>query len=121
MPSNVSVERKRIVKAYGAQVVWTDPAEGSDGAIRKARELAANEPDRYVYVDQYSNEANWRAHYEGTANEIWPQTAGEITHFVATPGTRRAFVGTSRQLKKLNPRIHCIYPQPDSPLHRLAR
>jgi len=119
MPSNVSVERKRIVKAYGAQVVWTDPAEGSDGAIRKARELAANEPNRYVYVDQYSNEANWRAHYEGTANEIWQQTGGEITHFVATLGTSGTFVGTSRKLKELNPRIQCISLQPDSPFHGL--
>jgi S-sulfo-L-cysteine synthase (O-acetyl-L-serine-dependent) len=119
MPSNVSVERKRIVKAYGAQVVWTDPAEGSDGAIRKARELAAQEPDRYVYVDQYSNEANWRAHYEGTGNEIWQQTAGEITHFVATLGTSGTFVGTSRRLKELNPRIQRISLQPDSPFHGL--
>jgi cysteine synthase B len=119
MPSNVSVERKRIVKAYGAQVVWTDPAEGSDGAIRKARELAANEPNRYVYVDQYSNQANWRAHYEGTATEIWQQTGGEITHFVATLGTSGTFVGTSRKLKELNPRIQCISLQPDSPFHGL--
>ncbi|HZR29248.1 MAG TPA: cysteine synthase family protein [Terriglobales bacterium] len=119
MPSNVSVERKRIVKAYGAQVVWTDPAEGSDGAIRKARELAAKEPQRYVYVDQYSNDANWRAHYEGTANEIWQQTAGEITHFVATLGTSGTFVGTSRKLKELNPRIQRISLQPDSPFHGL--
>jgi cysteine synthase B len=119
MPSNVSLERKRIVKAYGANVVWTDPAEGSDGAIRKARELAASQPDRYVYVDQYSNDANWRAHYEGTANEIWQQTAGEITHFVATLGTSGTFVGTSRRLKELNPRIQRISLQPDSPFHGL--
>jgi len=119
MPSNVSVERKRIVKAYGANVVWTDPAEGSDGAMRKARELAAQEPERYVYVDQYSNEANWRAHYEGTANEIWQQTAGEVTHFVATLGTSGTFVGTSRRLKELNPHIQRISLQPDSPFHGL--
>src|SRR6266849_5423227 len=119
MPLNVSIERKRIVKAYGAQVVWTDPAEGSDGAIRKARELAAKEPERYVYVDQYSNDANWRAHYEGTANEIWQQTAGEVTHFVATLGTSGTFVGTSRRLKELNPRIQRISLQPDSPFHGL--
>ena len=119
MPANVSVERKRIVKAYGAHVFWTDPAEGSDGAIRKARALAAGEPDRYVYVDQYSNEANWRAHYEGTANEIWQQTAGEITHFVATLGTSGTFVGASRRLKELNPQIQRISLQPDSPFHGL--
>jgi cysteine synthase B len=119
MPSNVSVERKRIVKAYGANVIWTDPADGSDGAIRKARELAASQPERYVYVDQYSNDANWRAHYEGTANEIWQQTVGEITHFVATLGTSGTFVGTSRRLKELNPRIQRISLQPDSPFHGL--
>jgi len=119
MPANVSIERKRIVKAYGAHVFWTDPAEGSDGAIRKARGLAASEPDRYVYVDQYSNDANWRAHYEGTANEIWQQTAGEITHFIATLGTSGTFVGAGRRLKELNPRIERISLQPDSPFHGL--
>ena len=119
MPSNVSVERKRIVRAYGANVVWTDPAEGSDGAIRKARELAAQEPERYVYVDQYSNEANWRAHYEGTANEIWQQTEGRVTQFVAMLGTSGTFMGTSRRLKELNPNVRCISLQPDSPFHGL--
>ena len=117
MPSNVSVERKRILHAYGANIIYTDPGEGSDGAIRKARELAAAEPGRYFYADQYSNDANWRAHYEATANEIWEQTQGRITHFIAMLGTSGTFVGTSRRLKELNPDIRCISLQPDSPFH----
>jgi len=119
MPSNVSPERKHILHAYGANVIWTDPAEGSDGAIRRAQELAAADPAGYLYVDQYSNHANWRAHYEGTANEIWRQTEGRITHFVATLGTSGTFVGASRRLKELNPAIECISLQPDSPFHGL--
>jgi S-sulfo-L-cysteine synthase (O-acetyl-L-serine-dependent) len=118
MPSNVSVERKRILRAYGATIVYTDPGEGSDGAIRKAREMAANDPDLYYYADQYSNEANWRAHYSnGTADEIWRQTDGRVTHFVAMLGTSGTFVGTSRRLKELNSKIVCISLQPDSPFH----
>ena len=118
MPSNVSKERKRILSAYGATVIYTDPGEGSDGAIRKAQEIAAAEPDTYYYADQYSNDANWRAHYaNGTADEIWMQTAGCITHFVAILGTSGTFVGTSRRLKELNPEIRCISLQPDSPFH----
>ena len=118
MPSNVSAERKRILHAYGATIVYTDPGEGSDGAIRKAREIAAAEPDKYIYVDQYSNDANWRAHYSnGTADEIWQQTEGRVTHFVAILGTSGTFVGTSRRLKELNPAIRCISLQPDSPFH----
>ncbi len=119
MPSNVSPERKRIVSAYGANVVWTDPADGSDGAIRKARELAANEPEKYFYADQYGNNANWKAHYQTTANEIWEQTAGQITHFVAGLGTSGTFVGTTRRLKELNSAIQCISMQPDSPFNGL--
>jgi cysteine synthase B len=118
MPSNVSKERKRILSAYGATVIYTDPGEGSDGAIRKAREMAAAEPEKYFYADQYSNENNWRAHYaNGTADEIWMQTAGCVTHFVAILGTSGTFVGTSRRLKELNPAIRCISLQPDSPFH----
>jgi S-sulfo-L-cysteine synthase (O-acetyl-L-serine-dependent) len=117
MPENVSVERKRILNAYGANLIYTDPAEGSDGALRKARELAAKQPEKYFYADQYSNPANWRAHYHGTANEIWQQTQGKITHFVSMLGTSGTFVGTSRRLKELNPRIRCISLQPDSPFH----
>ncbi|HEY1253653.1 MAG TPA: cysteine synthase family protein [Terracidiphilus sp.] len=118
MPSNVSKERKRILRAYGAKVIYTDPGEGSDGAIRKAQEIAAAEPEKYFYADQYSNENNWRAHYDhGTADEIWMQTAGRVTHFVAILGTSGTFVGTSRRLKELNPAIRCISLQPDSPFH----
>lgn len=119
MPSNVSLERKRILKAYGAEVVFTDPNDGSDGAIRKARELAAADPDQYFYADQYSNDANWRAHYTTTANEIWNQTDGRVTHFVATMGTSGTFVGCSRRLRELNLQIKCISLQPDSPFHGL--
>jgi S-sulfo-L-cysteine synthase (O-acetyl-L-serine-dependent) len=119
MPSNVSPERKRYLAAYGAQVIWTDPADGSDGAIRKARELAAAEPDRFYYADQYSNDENWKAHYRATANEIWEQTEGQITHFVAGLGTSGTFMGTTRRLKELNPEIRCVSMQPDSPFNGL--
>jgi cysteine synthase B len=118
MPSNVSTERKRILKAYGAQIVYTDPGDGSDGAIRKARELAAQNPEHYYYADQYSNDANWRAHYlHGTADEIWRQTEGRVTHFVSMLGTSGTFIGTSRRLKELNGAVQCISLQPDSPFH----
>jgi S-sulfo-L-cysteine synthase (O-acetyl-L-serine-dependent) len=119
MPSNVSPERKRILKAYGAQVEWTDPDQSSDGAIRRARELAGNEPERFCYVDQYSNDANWRAHFETTGPEIWRQTDGRVTHFVAGLGTSGTFMGTARRLKELNPNIQAISMQPDSPFHGL--
>ena len=117
MPENVSVERKRILFAYGANIIYTDPADGSDGAIRRARELFAQEPDEYFYADQYSNDANWQAHYYGTAKEIWEQTERRITHFVSMLGTSGTFIGTSRKLKELNPKIRCISLQPDSPFH----
>ncbi|WP_158786466.1 PLP-dependent cysteine synthase family protein [Granulicella sp. L46] len=119
MPSNVSPERKNILAAYGANVIWTDPADGSDGAIRKARELAAAEPEKYFYADQYGNENNWLAHYHGTANEIWQQTEGRITHFVAGLGTSGTFMGTTRRLRELNPSIQCISMQPNSPFNGL--
>lgn len=117
VPENVSPERKRILQAYGANIIFTDPAEGSDGAIKIARQYAERHPDLYFYADQYSNEANWRAHYETTANEIWFQTQGRITHFVAMLGTTGTFVGTTRRLKELNPKIQCISLQPDSAFH----
>jgi cysteine synthase B len=119
VPANVSPERKRILQAYGANVVWTDPADGSDGAIRRARALAAEHPEKYYYANQYGNDANWRAHYLGTANEIWEQTEGQITHFVAGLGTSGTFVGATRRLKELNPAIRCISMQPDSPFNGL--
>jgi cysteine synthase B len=117
MPQNVSAERKKILNAYGANIIYTDAGDGSDGAIRAARELAAQHPDLYFYADQYSNDANWLAHYHGTANEIWQQTGGRITHFVAMLGTSGTFTGTSRRLKELNPTIRCISLQPDSAFH----
>ena len=119
MPSNVSLERKRILAAYGAEVIYTDPMEGSDGAIRRVRELAAEHPDLYFYANQYDNPANWRAHYETTAPEIYGQTGERITHFVAGLGTSGTFVGASRGLKKLNPAIRCVSFQPDDPFHGL--
>ena len=123
MPTSVSPERKRILRAYGAVVDWTDPGQGSDGAIRRARELAGNDPARFYYADQYGNDENWKAHYRGTANnpgtanEIWKQTDGQVTHFVAGLGTSGTFVGTTRRLKELNPRIQCVSMQPDSPFN----
>jgi cysteine synthase B len=117
VPQNVSPERKRILQAYGANIIYTDPAEGSDGALKIARQLAERHPDLYFYADQYSNDANWRAHYNTTANEIWQQTEGRITHFVAMLGTTGTFVGTTRRLKELNPQIQCISLQPDSAFH----
>ncbi len=117
MPQNVSAERKKILKAYGANIIYTDPGDGSDGAIRLARELAAKNPELYFYADQYSNDANWQAHYNGTANEIWQQTEGRITHFVAMLGTSGTFMGTTRRLRELNPAIRCISLQPDSAFH----
>lgn len=119
MPSNVSLERKRILKAYGAGIVYTDPMEGSDGAIRKVREMAAENPELYFYANQYDNAANWRAHYMTTGAEIFAQTEGRVTHFVAGLGTSGTFVGTARKLKELNPKIRCISFQPDSPFHGL--
>src|ERR687893_655387 len=119
MPKNASEERKKILKAYGVEVVLTDPGEGSDGAIREARRLYAEEPEKYFYPDQYSKPANPRTHYETTAPEIWEQTNGEITHFVAGLGTSGTFVGTSRRLKEYNPEIKVISFEPDSPFHGL--
>lgn len=119
MPSNVSPERKQILAAYGVEIVWTDPANGTDGAICKAREMASNNPETYWYADQYSNDNNWRAHYRTTADEIWQQTEGRVTHFVAGLGTSGTFVGTTRRLKELNPGVQCISLEPDSPFNGL--
>jgi cysteine synthase B len=119
MPVNVSEERKRILHAFGAKVDWTDPDKGSDGAIRRARELAGNDPERFCYLDQYSNDANWLAHYRTTGAEIWQQTGGRVTHFVAGLGTSGTFMGTTRRLKEFNPAIQAISFQPDSPFHGL--
>ena len=119
MPSNVSAERKALVTAYGAEIVYSDPLEGSDGAILMVRELAASDPDAYFYPDQYSNPANVRAHYEGTAVEILEQTSGRVTHFIAGLGTTGTFVGTSRRLKEHDPSIHTIAVQPEDSFHGL--
>jgi S-sulfo-L-cysteine synthase (O-acetyl-L-serine-dependent) len=119
MPKNASEERKRILRAYGVEVVLTDPGEGSDGAIREARRLYAEDPELYFYPDQYKNPANPRAHYESTAPEIWEQTEGEVTHFVAGLGTSGTFIGISRRFKEYNPEIKVISFEPDSPFHGL--
>lgn len=119
MPSNASLERKRILNAYGAEIVFTDPMEGPDGAIRRVRALAKETPELYFYANQYDNPANWRAHYLATAPEIFAQTEGRVTHYVAGLGTSGTFIGTARRLKELNPRIRCVSFQPDSPFHGL--
>jgi cysteine synthase B len=117
MPQNVSVERKRIIRAYGAEIVETDPLEGVDGAYYEARRIVKDNPDKYFYPDQYSNPANWQAHYSTTAKEIWEQTNKSVTHFVVGTGTSGTFTGTARGLKELNPNIETYYMQPDSPFH----
>jgi cysteine synthase B len=119
VPSNVTPERKRILKSFGAEIVFTDPMQGSDGAILKARELYAAEPQLYFYVDQYNNGGNWRSHYDTTAPEIIEQTAGRLTHFVAGLGTSGTFIGAGRRFREFNPSIRLISVQPDSPLHGL--
>jgi cysteine synthase B len=119
MPKNASEERKKILRAYGVDFVLTDPGEGSDGAIREARRTYAEDPERYFYPDQYSNPANPRAHYESTAPEIWEQTGGEITHFVAGLGTSGTFVGTASRLREYNPNIRVVSFEPDSAFHGL--
>jgi len=119
LPSNASIERKQTLIACGVDLILTDPHEGTDGAQQYVKKLVEKDPLRYFYPDQYNNPANWRAHYETTAMEIWRQTEGTITHFVAGLGTTGTFVGVSRRLKELNPSIQCISMQPDSPLHGL--
>lgn len=117
MPSNVSEERKRIIKAFGAKIHFTNPLESTDGAILFVRKFVEKHPDRYYYIDQYNNDSNWKAHFESTAVEIWNQTEGRITHFVAGIGTGGTVMGTGRRLKIYNPDIQVIGVQPDSPFH----
>ena len=119
MPGNVSAERKALVSAYGAEIVYSDAGEGSDGAITMVRDIVSLDPDRYFYPDQYSNPANWRAHYDGTGVEILAQTSGRITHFIAGLGTTGTFVGTSRRLKEHDASIHTIAVQPEDSFHGL--
>ena len=119
LPGNASAERRGILTAYGAELFLTDPLEGTDGAIRKARELAAARPDLYFYPDQYSNAANWRSHFETTGPEIWEQTGGRLTHFVTGLGTTGTFMGVTRFLREKAPSVRCISGEPDGPLHGL--
>ena len=119
LPRNASLQRKQILRGYGVQVIETDPLRATDGAQLIARAMYEAEPEKYFYPDQYNNEANWRAHYEGTAVELWEQTAGSITHFVTGLGTSGTFVGVTRRLQEFNPAVRAISIQPDSPLHGL--
>jgi len=119
LPKNASMERKHVLQAYGAEMVFSDPGEGSDGAIRLVREIYKEDPDRYFYPDQYNNPANWKAHYDGTAVEILAQTDRRITHFVACMGTSGTFVGNSRRLRKEVPGVRCISAQPSTGFHGL--
>ncbi len=119
VPENASPERKLILRAFGAELVLTDPLEGTDGAIREARRLHAADPDRYFYPDQYNNDANWKAHYDTTGPEIIEQTSGMLTHFVAGLGTSGTFVGAGRRLRKFNPAIRLISLQPAAAFHGL--
>jgi cysteine synthase B len=119
VPANISPERIAILQAYGAELVWTDPLEGSDGAIIAARGLYAADPDRYFYADQYNNPANWHAHYLTTGVEIWQQTQGRVSHIVAGMGTSGTLIGTGRRLREYNPDIQIVALQPDSPFHGL--
>ncbi len=119
LPRNAGPQRKRILHSFGVKVIETDPLQSTDGAQVNAREMFKKEPDKYFYPDQYNNEANWRAHYESTAPEIWEQTEGRITHFISGLGTSGTFVGVARRLKEFNPEIRAISMQPDSPLHGL--
>ena len=117
MPSNVTEERRKIMKSYGAEIVETDPLEGIGGAYNECQRIISEHPEVYFYPDQYSNAQNWKAHYFGTAEEIWKQTDGRITHFVAGTGTSGTFMGCTRRLKELNSEIRCITMSPDSPFH----
>jgi len=119
VPKNAGTERKRMLRLYGAEIVETDPLQATDGAQLRARAMAAAEPDKYFYPDQYNNDANWRAHYEGTAPEIWEQAGGHVTHFLAGLGTSGTFTGTARRLKEYDEKIRVISMQPDSPIHGL--
>lgn len=119
LPKNASKARKQILRRFGAEIIETDPLEATDGAQRLVRELVAKDPDKYFYPDQYNNEANWKAHYATTANEIWWQTNGRVTHFIAGLGTTGTFTGTTRRLKELSRQLQAISLQPGSPLHGL--
>jgi len=119
LPKNANFERKKILKAYGATIIETDPLLSSDGSLLEAKKIAKENPDKYFYTNQYDNDENWKAHYNTTALEIWDQTKGKVTHFIAGMGTSGTFVGTSRRLKELNPEIKTVAMQPNSPFHGL--
>ena len=119
LPQNASIERKQSLQAYGAELILTDPTGGTDVAQKVVRAMVDDDPDRYFYPDQYNNNANWQAHYETTGPEIWRQTGGQVTHFVAGLGTSGTFMGVTRRLKEYNPSIQCATMQPDGPLHGL--
>lgn len=119
LPENVSPERVSILRAYDVDLEFTDPLEGSDGALKAVSALAAREPERYFYADQYNNPANWQAHYKGTGVEIWRQTRGGATHFVAGLGTSGTLMGTGRRLKEYDPAVEIVSVEPDSPFHGL--
>ncbi len=119
MPANVGRERRQLIEAYGAEIVYSDPQEGSDGAILQCRAIQAADPERYYVPDQYNNPANWQAHYDTTGAEIWEQTQGQVTHFLAGLGTSGTFVGCARRLKAYRPTIRCISLQPDDAFHGL--
>lgn len=119
LPANATEERKKLMRLYGAEIIETDPLESSDGAYNECRRLVAEHPEKYFYPDQYNNDANWKAHSEGTAAEIWEQTDHRVTHFVAGTGTSGTFMGTTRGLKHFNPAIKSVLMQPDSPFHGL--
>jgi S-sulfo-L-cysteine synthase (O-acetyl-L-serine-dependent) len=119
LPSNASAERKRILRIYGAELIETDPREGFDAPQRLAQKMSAEEPEKYFYANQYDNDANWRAHYDATAPEIWEQTCGRVTHFLAGVGTSGTFTGVVRRLRELNPNLRGVLMQPNSPLHGL--
>ena len=119
MPDNVSDERKTMIAAYGAEIVYSDSQEGSDGAIVLAQRMHAEQPTLYFMPDQYNNPANWKAHYDGTGAEIWRQTEGTVTHFVATLGTSGTFMGVSRRLRAERPEVVCVSVQPEDPWHGL--
>jgi cysteine synthase B len=119
LPDSASHERKRMLAAFGAELIMTPGDEATDGAIRRVQKIVATDPDKYFYPDQYGNPANWESHYHGTANELWKQTGGRITHFVAGLGTSGTFMGVTRRLRELNPRIRCISLQPAAAFHGL--
>ena len=119
LPRNASKQRKQILRHYGVEIVETDPMLLTDGAQHVAREIFAGDPEKYFYPDQYNNDANWLAHYETTASEIWEQTAGRVTHFITGLGTSGTFVGVVRRLRELNPALQAFAVQPESPLHGL--